>query len=91
MIVVGYPDVSSTFAGRVSPVIAKRRLDTEPPDAPTVPETVVGADPEPAPPPPVADPLVPVPEPGSEHVVPVEQPLGGAWHLLVVKSQYHPP
>jgi hypothetical protein len=91
MIVVGYPDVSSTFAGRVSQVIAKRRLDTEPPAAPTDPEIVVGDDPEPDPVPPPPVPLVPVPEPGSEHVVPAEQPLGGAWHLLVVRSQYHPP
>ena len=90
--------MSSTFAGRVSPVIAKSKLETDPPDAVTVPVIVVGVVPEPEPdhvPDPVPEP-VPVPEPEPEppggHVVPPDvQPEGAAWHLLDVRSQYHPP
>jgi hypothetical protein len=62
----------------------------------------VVAEPPPVPvllPPPVPV-LDPVPVPGcveplpplEGHVVPLlVQPLGAAWHLLVVMSQYHPP
>lgn len=84
--------MSSTFAGRVSPAIAKSRLETEPPDAVTVPVIEVGDDPEPEPellPVPV---LVLVPDPDPVQIVPpAEHPDGGAWHLLVVLSQYQPP
>ena len=126
MIAVGYPEVSSSFAGRVSPTIAKRRLETDPPEAVTVPVIVVGivAPPDPDPDPEECADEVPEPDdadheapelddldhdepepddadqdepeaddaaPASEHVVPPPQPVGGAWHLLVLRSQYQPP
>jgi hypothetical protein len=59
-----------------------------------VPLTIVGEEPDPLP---VAvlvpDPVpVPLPPPVVVQVVPpLVQPAGGAWHLLVVLSQYHPP
>ena len=96
MIVVGYPCVSSSLAGRVSPAIAKSRLETDPPDAVTVPVMVVGVVPDP----PLELAPEPEPEPGREPPVeldeqttppPALQSLGAVWHLLEVTSQYHPP
>ena len=75
-----------------------------PPDAPTVPLTDVGAVPDPlpvlppvpapVPVPPVPAPLPvspPVPVPDGHGVPPPVQPVGAAWHLLDVVSQYQPP
>jgi hypothetical protein len=79
------------FAGRVSPTIANSREETEPPEAVTVPLMVVGDDPDPEPLP-VPDPGAgPAPESAVHVVVPALHPVGGAWHLLAVLSQYHPP
>jgi hypothetical protein len=65
-----------------------------PPDAVTLPLTVVGVVPPPAPEPVPVLPPEPVPVPVSTgQVVPplALHPLGAAWHLLVVTSQYQPP
>jgi hypothetical protein len=55
---VGYPLVSSMFAGRVSPTTAKSREDTDPPVGPTVPTGGV-----PPPLPPLPDPPLLLPPP----------------------------
>jgi hypothetical protein len=67
--------------------MAKSRLETEPPDAVTLPETVVGVLP-----PPVPEPVV-LPASGQT-VAPLPLPAhvaGCDWHRFVEVSQYQPP
>jgi hypothetical protein len=90
MTAVGYALLSLMTAGRVSPITAKRSLETDPPVALTVPLTgppasMSSVPPPPDPPPPL--PLSHVELAGGGH----DEGDGGAWHLFVAVLQYQPP